>query len=307
MSGRSGVAIGVDAGAASTLALLVDDACGEMGRAVAGGANFRVSGRERTASELRKAIEPLVQRSPELRAVCVGAAGSDRDDDRKAIEDIVRAIVPRSAEVIVCHDGKIALEAFTRARPALAIIAGTGSFVYGEDRLGRGVRGGGWGPVIGDPGSGYSLGLAAVRHLALALDGGLESDDFSSAVAAQLGVRGCADLVELVQRWPPDIVRIADLARLVGDACSRGSRPAAAIVDAESRGLCAIAESVARAVGDGSEAVPACLAGGAYSAAPDLIRALTDRLGRAGVAASRLAVEPALGAARLALCAQPKG
>jgi len=307
VSGRSGVAIGVDAGASSTLALLVDDSCHEIRRASAGGANVRVLGRERTAAELRKAVEPLAECGPELRAICVGAAGAGRTDDRKAIEDIVRAIVPRCAEVIICHDGKIALEAFTHVRPALAIIAGTGSFVYGEDRLGRGVRGGGWGPVIGDPGSGYSLGLAAVRHLSNALDGVAESDDLSEAVAAQLGVRDFAELVELVQRWPPDIVRIADLARLVGDASARGSRAAAALTERESRALCAIAENVARAIGDGTETVPACLAGGAYSAVPELRRSLTDQLRRVGVEASRLMVEPALGAARLALSARPKG
>jgi N-acetylglucosamine kinase-like BadF-type ATPase len=307
VSAGVGVAIGVDAGASSTLALLVDDACDEIRRASAGGANVRVLGRERAASELRKAIEPLVASSPDLRAVCVGAAGSDRDDDRRAMEAIVRAIIPNSAHVIVCHDGRIALEAFTSARPALAIIAGTGSFVFGEDRQQRGVRGGGWGPVIGDPGSGYSLGLAAVRHLAKALDGIMEHDDFSDAVAAHLGVRSPADLVELVQRWPPDLVRIADLARLVGDACSRGSREANEIVDAEARGLFAIAEGVARAIGDGIEPIRACLTGGAYSAVPELARSLTDHMTRAGFTTSRLTVEPALGAARLALCARPKG
>jgi N-acetylglucosamine kinase-like BadF-type ATPase len=307
LNARRGVAIGVDAGASTTLALLVDEECEEVRRATAGGANIRVSGRERTASELRKAIETLASDSPDLLAVCVGAAGSDRGEDRNAIDEIVRAIVPNSTGVLICHDGRIALEAFTEDRPALAIIAGTGSFVYGEDRQRRGVRGGGWGPVIGDPGSGYSLGLAAIRHLAKTFDGTDAPDEFAGSIAARLGVDSSSDLIELVQRWPPDVVGIADLARLVGDACSRDSGAARAIVDAEANALFSIASGVARAIGGGSDRMQACLTGGAFLAVPELARSVAAHMNRAGHATSRLTVEPALGAARLALCIRSKG
>ncbi|HBK60965.1 MAG TPA: hypothetical protein DDZ84_09250, partial [Firmicutes bacterium] len=64
--------------------------------------------------------------------------------------------------------------------PGVVVLAGTGSFAVGRgrgsgdahDRNARGiVTRGGWGPLLGDEGSAYAIGLAALRAVALDCDG----------------------------------------------------------------------------------------------------------------------------------------
>ena len=306
MTPLNGVAIGVDAGASKTTAVLVGDDGGELRRQTAAGANQRVSGIERAGAQLRKAIEPLIRASAGLRAICVGAAGSDREADRGSIEASLRGFVPDTVAIMVHHDARIALAAFTSKRPAFVIVAGTGSIVYGEDARHLGVRAGGWGPVIGDSGSAFALGLAAVRHAARVFDGIVPRDALSEAIAARLGVCSTSDLIDFVQRPDVEVAGIADLARLVGDACESGAQAACSIADDHANALFEIALHVARAIGDGAEFPAGCLTGGAFSAVPRLARQLESHMIASRYPVARAALDPALGAARLALCASRK-
>ena len=306
MTSQNGVAIGVDAGASKTTAVLVGDDGRELRRRTAAGANLRVAGIERAGAELRKAIEPLIGASAGLRAICVGAAGSDRDADRVAIEEYLRAFVPDAITIVVHHDARIALAAFTHARPAFVIVAGTGSIAYGEDARHAGVRAGGCGTVVGDPGSAYALGLAAVRHAAKAFDGIVPRDALAEAIAARLGARRTSELIDVVQRPDVDVAGIADLSRLVGDAGESGEQAAYSIVDDHANALFEVALHVARAIGDGSDVPAGCLTGGAFSAVPRLARQLESHMFASGYPVARTALDPALGAARLALCALRK-
>ena len=50
------------------------------------------------------------------------------------------------------------------------IISGTGSIAYGRNAAGEAARSGGWGYVLGDEGSGYWIGRAALRAVLRAAD-----------------------------------------------------------------------------------------------------------------------------------------
>lgn len=60
-------------------------------------------------------------------------------------------------------------------KDGITALSGTGSFVRGRFQ-GREVLVGGWGAAIGDGGSGYSIGLAALRHAAKCFDEGRRED-----------------------------------------------------------------------------------------------------------------------------------
>src|SRR4029453_15944264 len=55
--------------------------------------------------------------------------------------------------------------------PAIVITAGTGSLVYGRKASGGGGRAGGWGPMIGEEGSGSWSGREALAAVMRASDG----------------------------------------------------------------------------------------------------------------------------------------
>ncbi|MDQ6781740.1 MAG: hypothetical protein M3Z37_11395, partial [Candidatus Eremiobacteraeota bacterium] len=164
---RSVRVIGIDAGGTKTLGLLVDGSGALIRRHHAAGSNIRTVGKEASAQSLRAVLAGLS--SDEASAVCIGAAGVGRERDLREFEQMVRAMLPPAAGLLVCSDAQIVLRAATARRPALAVIAGTGSLVYGEGSKGH-IRAGGYGAVIGDPGSGYAIGLAAIQTTAKALD-----------------------------------------------------------------------------------------------------------------------------------------
>src|ERR671926_137105 len=53
----------------------------------------------------------------------------------------------------------------------VVVIAGTGSVAFGRNEAGEEARAGGWGPIIGDEGSGYFIARAGLAAIMRAHDG----------------------------------------------------------------------------------------------------------------------------------------
>ena len=68
------------------------------------------------------------------------------------------------ARCLVVNDALVALEAGAPDQPGVVVISGTGSIAYGRNREGEAARAGGWGYVLGDEGSGYWIGRAALAR-----------------------------------------------------------------------------------------------------------------------------------------------
>jgi N-acetylglucosamine kinase-like BadF-type ATPase len=66
-----------------------------------------------------------------------------------------------NAVVLLKDDLSMALLA-TEEIPSVVVIAGTGSAVLGRNSAEKLAREGGWGPILGDPGSAYDIGRKAV-------------------------------------------------------------------------------------------------------------------------------------------------
>src|SRR6185369_3788449 len=91
-----------------------------------------------------------------------GIAGVDRPDDARVVRGIMRRIGYK-AKTLVVNDALVALEAGAPEQPGIVVIAGTGSIAYGRNDRNQSARAGGWGYVLGDEGSGYWIGRAALR------------------------------------------------------------------------------------------------------------------------------------------------
>lgn len=104
---------------------------------------------------------------------CFGLAGSSSAEVCRWAETALGELV--SGGVIVTGDEQIALDAAFRGGPGVLVIAGTGSHVTGRCANGLTIGAGGWGPVLGDEGSGNWIGLEAIRACLRARDRGVES------------------------------------------------------------------------------------------------------------------------------------
>ena len=207
-------------------------------------------------------------------------------------------------DVLVVNDALVALEAGAPDEPGVVVIAGTGSIAYGRNERNQAARAGGWGYMLGDEGSGYWIGRAALRAVLREADRRGPATQLTGAAAATTsasrGRRTSFTRSTTARCGRPRSRRSRSASRRVQRTATRWrSAFCAARPTSSSRRRCR-----SRGGSDlvGSE-FPFVLAGGMFRAVPWLNEEL-DRAAAAGVAAQPhvlLDVEPAVGAVRLAL------
>ncbi len=103
-----------------------------------------------------------------MRAACVGVASATMPGVSEWIERVFRDFGVERSEVV--GDEVIALDAAFKGGPGILQIAGTGSNCIGRAPDGGRESAGGWSSRLGDEGSGYWIGLHAVRRALRAYD-----------------------------------------------------------------------------------------------------------------------------------------
>jgi len=150
------------------VALLADASGRLVQRIEAGPANWRLVGPARLLKQLRQ----LARQFPAPASVAIGLAGVRGDDDRGQVR-AVAAQVWRDVPIHTCHDLETALWAAggsPETMPRVIALSGTGSCCYGRSPAARTVKIGGWGHILGDKGSGYEIGLRALKAVVFYLD-----------------------------------------------------------------------------------------------------------------------------------------
>lgn len=291
--------IGIDAGGTKTLGILADENGQVLAQMRAGGANLRVHGELAVEKVLYQVLEGLeLPGSPAAGALCLGMAGVGRAQDREVIEGVLRRL-GRKQHVRVVNDAYVALAAGAESRTGIALVAGTGSIAYGVDSSGKSARSGGWGFLLGDEGSAFWLGHAAVRAGIRAADGRGPKTQLFDRICQDLGVSAPAELIDWFYDQELARYRVARLAPLVEECASQGDETAFGLLDQAAFHLTQAAQAVARELHFEGR-YPVVLSGGAYKACPSLASRVETRLDLPADIV-RLLVEPAVGAVRLAV------
>jgi N-acetylglucosamine kinase-like BadF-type ATPase len=289
--------IGIDAGGTGTVGLLADETGRVLRDARAGGANLVVHGELGVEKVLYQVLDALDAPGP-VAAVCLGMAGVDRPEETELMRGVLRRLGLRQAVRIV-NDALVALVAGAPDGIGIVLVAGTGSIAYGVDPSGRTARAGGWGYLLGDEGSAYWLGHAAVRQGIRAADGRGPATTLYERICAQLGVDHPSGLVKWFYDQEHARNRVAELAFLVEEAAAAGDAAAAGLLDQAAQHLARAARAVADQLAFPG-LYPLVLSGGAFRACPSLERRLRDGLDLPQARVVRLDVEPAMGAVTLA-------
>jgi glucosamine kinase len=297
--------LGIDAGGTKTVCLLANENGTILSVARGPGANLQVAGELEVEKVLHHVMDTALDGRQDARpkAVCLGIAGVDREDDSRIVSAIMRRITPGS-RVLVVNDALVALEAGAPGAPGIVIICGTGSIAYGRSAAGVAARAGGWGHIIGDEGSGYWIGRQAVQAVMRDADGRGPATALTKQVLAHFDVPAASGLVHIVYGPQTSNRSIAMLGPAVQMASESGDAVASTILDRAASELSLAARSVADRLQLRQTAFPFVLAGGAFRVMPGLVDRLRPRLrdiAPAAVAMDLLREEPALGAVRLAL------
>jgi glucosamine kinase len=156
--------LGLDAGGTKTTAALGDETT-VLARANGGSIKpLRVSQEQAQANLGALLADVAKQSGVDLRhitASCVGTAGLRLPQTDGWMRTIISNCV--SGAIDVCGDEEIALDAGFPGQAGVLVIGGTGSNTLGRTSKGTLLTVGGWGPVLGDQGSGYWIGHQALR------------------------------------------------------------------------------------------------------------------------------------------------
>lgn len=291
--------IGIDAGGSKTVCLLADENGTIVSRARGEGANLQSLGELQVEKVVHDVMDQAIgDRDIVPAAICVGIAGVDRPDDHAIIRGIMKRIGFK-ARIQIVNDALIALEAGTPGRPGVVIISGTGSIAYGRSPAGEAARSGGWGYVLGDEGSGYWIGVRAVRAALRAVDGRGPATALVDLVLRFFRVESLDDVVS--GTYSASVDR-STLAALAPEVVSLDDDVARAIANQAVDELMTALIAVRRHCATGAGGFPVVLAGSLLDRGGALRPLLTRRLGEAlsGARDVPAANPPAAGAARLA-------
>jgi N-acetylglucosamine kinase-like BadF-type ATPase len=290
--------IGIDAGGTKTVGLLADETGRVLTKARGGGANLLVHGELAVEKVLYQILEDLEPPEP-VAALCLGIAGVDRPGQKELVLALLRRLgLRRSVQVV--HDAVIALVAGAPEGVGIVVVGGTGSIAYGADPEGLTARSGGWGYLLGDEGSAFWLGHAALRLGIRAADGRGPATTLYQRICQRLELQGASELVSWFYDQEKSRGRVTQLASLVEEAAEDGDEAAEELLDHGAGHLARAARAVYRRL-HFSRGFPLILAGGVFKACPSLVRRFHHQLELPLAQVTPLEAEPATGAVRMAL------
>jgi N-acetylglucosamine kinase-like BadF-type ATPase len=231
---KADLLLGVDGGGSKTRALIAGADGTVLGEGSTGPSNYQSAGLAGATASLEAAVEQARSEAGlapgvELSAACFGLAGADRPADRELFGGWAasRGIARRCRFV---NDAQLVLAAGTPDGWGLALICGTGSICYGQTPDGRHARAGGWGYLLGDEGSGYDIGVQALRRATQTADGRAAARTILAAILEELRLERPEELIAHVYR--PEMTRgmIAGLARRVIALAEGGDDEAQALL-----------------------------------------------------------------------------
>ncbi len=167
MSGN--IVLGIDGGGTRTRASIVED---KKVRAFAENGSIKRLrvGVEAADANLRAILKDVFAQAG-VKGVCaasVGVASSKMPGVAEWIGEVLREFGATKVEIV--GDEVIALDGAFKGGPGILQIAGTGSNCIGRAPDGSRESAGGWSSRLGDEGSGYWIGLHAVRRALKAYD-----------------------------------------------------------------------------------------------------------------------------------------
>jgi len=231
--------IGIDGGGSKTKCVLCDGDLKVYYESYAGPSNFLSLGTEKVSKTILdliinccKSRDILV---PQIESILLGTTGAGRESDANNLET---AVYERASSknlnltsFKVVSDARIALEGALSGKPGSILIAGTGSIMFGKDKNGLIHRVGGFGRLIGDEGSGLTIGRKGLNILARYYDGRGQNSLLQEKIKRKFNIK---DQNELITSVYSEKIKCQSVAPLVMEAATEGDAQCKDILNQES-------------------------------------------------------------------------
>jgi N-acetylglucosamine kinase-like BadF-type ATPase len=230
------IIVGLDGGGTKTRCVFADGSGNSILEITGGPSNFLSIGSDKAASNILSVIKSGLNKLDisieNVSIILAGVSGAGRKFHADELKDAMIKKLPETLKnVYVESDARVALEGALAGEPGAVLIAGTGSVIFGKDKSGTIHRVGGFGRIIGDEGSGYSIGVKTLKLISNMIDGRNKKDDLLERFNTIFHISNENDLISLVHNPGFDVASIAMFTIKNAD---EGSEEAKRILDHES-------------------------------------------------------------------------
>jgi len=246
--------LGIDGGQTATKSILADASGQVLGTGRGGPAIHLKDGatREHARRALYEAIHQVLQQAglPDTTEITTaflgfsGVSGPEAPAAKTYCEVVQEHFAVRS--IFIDHDAHTALAGAIPSMTGVIAIAGTGSIAFAMNASGASARAGGWGYLLGDPGSAYEIGRQALAAIARAHDGAGPATTLSSLLLEALAIQDASEITQAVYRAASPKLRIASVCPTVATAAASGDTVALGIFEEAGCGLGSMACAAAR-------------------------------------------------------------
>lgn len=229
MSGNS-YFLGVDGGGSKTTAVVFNDKgefiCSARGESI----NYYSVGIDSARLAMKNIIENLNMN--DFSCAVIGMSALNERATKEETERFCSGIID-SKKIIMDSDLFVALEAMDVSGECAAIISGTGSMAVCRNADGSMSHTGGWGYILGDEGSGFSIGLNAIKAAIKSAENCAPETALLGECLNYFSINNIYDLIDLYYEKKVSRKKTAAFARLVTKCCNNGDEVAKSILKNE--------------------------------------------------------------------------
>ncbi|BCM92720.1 N-acetylmuramic acid/N-acetylglucosamine kinase [Abditibacteriota bacterium] len=295
--------IGVDGGGTTTRAVVVDGESNVvMARTQSGSSNLYNLGLEGALQNIHIAVDAALEQAGmvvgQIDSWGFGLAGVTGEHEKSRWQKALGARYGAGAvideDVVAALVGAFGPDELKRSGGAV-LIAGTGANCFGQNESGQRARADGWGPMLGDRGSGFWLGESGIRAAVASWDGATVPTPLAQSLLKHFDVPDLNALVGVIYdpTFPRD--RIAAFVPFVLQAARDGDAVSMQLMHDAGTHLASTARAVLEPLGLKQLA----LAGGLIENAPEIRESLARSL--PGIELLQPRYEPVVGAALMPL------
>lgn len=293
--------LGIDGGGTKTEALICNESGCIVGRGISGPSNPLFISKQAAFDNIRKAIESAVKcYDGDMRldsaAVCIPGIKRYRDEVQSQLISDCRKVYIDADELNAFYGAL--------AKPyGIVVVAGTGSFAMGINKKGEKANLGGWGPLIGDEGSGYHIGISCLQSVVREYEGAGMKTSLTPKIKKHLCLKDIPELRKVIYTSEFDRKTIGDLSRIVHESALEGDTAAIEIITEAAGHLAELVNRTVKRLGMHDSEYDVVLTGGVRKFGDLILKPFSELISKSNanlnVAAPKLV--PAAGALMIAM------
>ncbi len=271
--------LGIDGGASKTELVLADQFGQVVDQTEVGPTSLVALTEAEAKANLTQGLRKLIKPGFKIQMAVMGLASLDTAQEEEQAAQIFQPIFSqfKIEQFSLVNDIMVALVNATDRDNAVILLAGTGSNCYGQNDQGQTAKTSGLDYLLSDQGSGYSLGLQALKVAGKSFDGRMEKSLLEELICKQFGVKQVLELKERIYRPNLNKTQVAQLASLVFQAATKQDQAAQALIQETVEELWLMADRVIEKLGLEKKSFDLVLAG-SVAQKPEIIKEIQQCL-----------------------------